>query len=78
MHCSHFIIRISIVHSWTFKLKIKRWRWHQSHFGLRTSKERPLHFTSQTILFNRVEVAISSKDLAINFEFTISAESKSE
>ena len=27
-------IRISIVHSWYFRLKIKRWCWHQSRFGL--------------------------------------------
>ena len=31
------------------------------------SKERPLHFTSKTILFNRVKVATSSKELAMNF-----------
>ena len=33
-----------------------------------TSKERPLYFTSNTILFNRAEVATSSEDFAINFE----------
>ena len=43
-----------------------------------TSKEQPLHFTSQTILFKRAEVATSKEDLAMNFEFAISAESKSE
>ena len=40
-----------------------------------TSKERPLHFTSKTILLNRAEVETSSEDMAINFEFSISAES---
>ena len=33
-----------------------------------TSKESPLQFTTNTILFNRAEVAALSKDLAINFE----------
>ena len=39
-------------------------------------KERPLHITSKTISFNRPEVATSLEDLAINFEFAISAEFK--
>ena len=33
-----------------------------------TSKERHLKFTSNTILFNRAEVATSVDNLAINFE----------
>ena len=54
--------------------KIKRWRWHQSHFGL--LQNTPLQFAFKTTLFNRVEVATLSKDLLINFEFLISAEYK--
>ena len=37
-------------------------------------KNAPLQFPSKTILFSRAEVATSSEDLAINFEFVISAE----
>ena len=33
-----------------------------------TSKERPLKFTSNTILSNRAEVATSVDNLAINFD----------
>ena len=33
-----------------------------------TSKERPLQFTSNTILFNRAEVATSVDNLPIKFE----------
>ena len=43
-----------------------------------TSKERPLQFTSNTILLNRAEVATSVDNLAINFELLKSAESKSD
>ena len=43
-----------------------------------TSKERPLQFTPNTILFNRAEVVTSVDNLAINFEVYKSAESKSE
>ena len=45
-----------------------------------TSKERPLQLTSNqnTILFIRAEVATSSEDLAINFEFANTTESESE
>ena len=43
-----------------------------------TSKERPLQFTSNTILFNRAEVATSVDNLAIKFELYKSAESESE
>ena len=39
-----------------------------------TSKERPIHFNSKTILFNRSEASTSSEDLAIDFEFALSAE----
>ena len=51
---------------------------HQSRFGLIQKNAPYSSLPTLRILFNRVEVATSSEDLAINFQFVISAESKSE
>ena len=69
-------IRISIVHYDSFDWKLKDGA--DINRALVYFKRTPPQFTSNTILFDRAEVATSVDNLAMNFEFWKSAESKSE